>query len=252
MPTLIDFKDITKEIKCPLCGGLGYTYDKTSITYREISWIEDGITHTEGIGSEIIPCQCDTTKKIQKNLKDSGLMHEFEAHTFDSFKTNKKHHLGMKQKALSYLDHGDWIVFSGQYGSGKTHICDAICGQLVMQGKNFKYLPFVSVIPKLALDRNNFHTDVSDKAEMEIDRIKTVDYLYIDDFLKTTPKIDLIWEIIDFRYKNPKLKTIISTEHFYDELKRIDGAFASRIFERCNGWDYFIEIDRDNSKNERE
>ena len=252
MPTLIDFKDVSKEINCPICGGKGYVYDENSVTYRQVSWYEDGVLHTEGIGSEIIVCKCERIKKIQRNLEKSGLLQEFQRHTFDTFETKKKHHKAMRDKALNYLDKGDWIVFSGQYGSGKTHICDAICGQIVMQGKDFKYVPFVSLIPKLALDRNNFHAEIKDKAEIQIERIKSVEYLYIDDFLKTNPKIDLIWEIIDTRYKNPNLKTIISTEHFYDELKRIDGAFASRIFERCNGWDYFIEIDRDNSKNERE
>ena len=146
----------------------------------------------------------------------------------------------------------DWYMVGGQYGSGKTHICTAISGQLIMQGKTFFYLPYVSMIPSLANDLKNFYADVKGKAEDTINKIKNVDVLYIDDFLKTKTHIDLIWQIIDYRYQQKNAITIISSELYYNEMKAIDGALASRIWQRTKQTKYSVEIGRDESRNKRE
>ena len=70
----------------------------------------------------------------------------------------------------------------------------------------------MAVLPRLATDLKNFYIDVKNKAERLLEEIKNVEVLYIDDFLKTKENLALIWEIIDYRYINPKLITIISTE----------------------------------------
>ena len=70
----------------------------------------------------------------------------------------------------------------------------------------------MAVLPRLATDLKNFYIDVKNKAERLLEEKKNVEVLYIDDFLKTKENLALIWEIIDYRYINPKLITIISTE----------------------------------------
>jgi DNA replication protein DnaC len=80
--------------------------------------------------------------------------------------------------------------------------------------------------------------------------------LYIDDFFKTesgklptTAEINIAFEILNFRYNNPDLVTIISSEKGMSELLEIDEATGSRIFERSK--DYSISIAKDKNKNYR-
>jgi DNA replication protein DnaC len=97
--------------------------------------------------------------------------------------------------------------------------------------------------------------------------LKTVEVLYIDDFFKTGEEfnpvlrrkvykdptaadIRLAFEIINYRYNNKRLITIISCERFIDELLAIDGGVASRIYERTKNGTGF-EITRDLNRNYR-
>lgn len=81
-----------------------------------------------------------------------------------------------------------------------------------------------------------------------IDQFKTVDVLYIDDLFKTGKAADnsvqkptgadinVAFEIINYRYNNPSLLTIISSELTEDELIDIDEAIGGRIYERAKAF----------------
>lgn len=213
----------------------------------------------------LVRCSCQITRKIAYNLKESGLMQDFKRMTLDNYKTDKKYQKFAHKKAIEFLEQLDsiteerykksWFIVSGQVGSGKTHICTGISAQCIMLGKSFQYVRYVSDMPKLAKDLNNFNVDTKERAEVKLKEIKEADVLYIDDFLKVELDkltFNLIWEIIDTRYYNPNLITIISTEKFYSELKRIDAAFASRLYERTQQDRFYVEIERNNDRNYRE
>ena len=86
------------------------------------------------------------------------------------------------------------------------------------------------------------------KAEAEYDRLKSVQVLYIDDYLKAN-RSDKIFELINHRYGNNKLVTIISSEYNLGNQRMIDEAVSSRIYERSNG--YWIDIEKGEEKNYR-
>ena len=72
-------------------------------------------------------------------------------------------------------------------------------------------------------------------------RLKQVDVLYIDDFLKTPPgtsptagDINLAFELLNHRYNSGRL-TVISSEKTIDDIIRVDPALGSRIFEASRG-----------------
>ena len=213
----------------------------------------------------LVRCSCQTTRKIAYNLKESGLMEDFKRMTLDNFKTDKVYRKFMYDKSIEFLTQLDettedhykksWLIVSGQVGSGKTHICTGVSAQCIMLGKSFQYVRYVSDMPKLAKDLNNFNVDTKKRAEDKLKEIKEADVLYIDDFLKVDLDkltFNLIWEIIDSRYYNPNLITIISTEKYYSELKRIDAAFASRLYERTQQQRFYIEVGRNDDRNYRE
>lgn len=89
-----------------------------------------------------------------------------------------------------------------------------------------------------------------------IDRFKTVDVLYIDDFFKTekgkrptTADINIAFELLNYRYNNRNLITIISSEKTIGELLDIDEGTGSRIKQRCA--DNYSEVKEDINRNYR-
>lgn len=79
--------------------------------------------------------------------------------------------------------------------------------------------------------------------------------LFIDDFFKddnpTKADIQNAFEIINARYTNNKTITLISSERTVDELKQIDEAIASRIFEMADFGEYAISVGRQQERNYR-
>ena len=72
-------------------------------------------------------------------------------------------------------------------------------------------------------------------------KLKTVSVLYIDDFLKcrgapSDSDINIAFELLNARYNNTKLTTIISTERSISEILGLDEALGSRIVERSKGY----------------
>jgi len=99
---------------------------------------------------------------------------------------------------------------------------------------------------------------VNDDADYDaaIKDLRETQVLYIDDFLKTKKgasptdaDIKLAFEIINFRYNNSKLTTLISSEFTINEVINFDEATGSRILERSGK--YALAIGKDRTKNWR-
>ena len=123
---------------------------------------------------------------------------------------------------------------------GKTHLCTAVCKALIDQGRSVKYMLWGDISQHL--DALKFKAD---EYERFLGEIKSVDVLYIDDFLKTatdannepakpgTAELHNAYTVINARYFADK-KTIISSEHFLTEYECYDGAAAGRIREKVS------------------
>lgn len=131
---------------------------------------------------------------------------------------------------------------------GKTHICTGIVRELLQKGVPARYMLWRDAAVKIKA--------VVGKPEEYaalVDPLKTIDVLYIDDFLKsnsdpTPADFNLAFEIINARY-NRKLVTLISSEYFLDEITEMDEAVGSRIYERSAGC--LVNIGRDSRRNYR-
>lgn len=225
---------------CTLCNNKGdFQYIKESYVYTK-------------------PCSCMDTRKAIANMKKSGLGNIIRDYTFDKFEAKEDWQKNIKEKAQAYLHDEDtsWFFIGGNPGSGKTHICTAICREFLLQGKRVKYMLWKEESTLLKAVINDPHVYTS-----RIEKLKHVDVLYIDDFLKpikgkdghvmppTTADVNLAFEILDYR-KNANLRTIISSERFIGEIIGIDEATGSRILEKTKN-QYFINIKRDKSRNHR-
>ena len=203
-------------------------------------------------------CQCMKIRETIERIKKSGLGGVIEDYTFDKFIAKDNWQLSAKSKAMKFAEpvkqeHGktSWLFIGGQVGSGKTHLCTAVVLDFINAGKTAKYMLWRDDSVELKAIVNN-----DEAYAKKIDEIKTPDVLYIDDFFKTakgslpTPAdVSLAFEILNYRYNNQNLITIISSELMVEDILDIDEAVGSRIFQRCK--DYRLEIGRDQKRNYR-
>lgn len=175
-----------------------------------------------------------------RQIEKSGMKTLLDRNTLEKFETKERWQTDMKQKALDFLrdDSDGWFAALGSVGAGKTHICTAICGELLNRGIGVRYM--------LWRDESTRIKAVANDAE-EYDRLispfKRARVLYIDDLFKTrrgeelrAADINLAFEILNYRYCDKKLVTVISSEKTMGELMKIDEAIGSRIYERCKNW----------------
>lgn len=201
---------------CPICKNKGY-----------VGVIRDGIM----VVSE---CACMARRRSLRRLEQSGLQTVMEDYTFDRYETPKAWQKNAKAKAMDFAQHGNgWFVIVGNSGTGKTHLCTAICGSLLEQNKSVLYMLWRDEAPKLKANVND--RAIYDKMMGEY---KATDVLYIDDFWKgsvTDADINLAFELLNSRYNSRKI-TILSGEKDIEQMLEIDEAVGSRIYERSKGY----------------
>lgn len=209
---------------------------------------EDGSIYTE-------ECGCMKIRRCIREMEKSGLKNIIREKTFEAYTATEPWQKAIKAGAMAFADKLEgWLLFCGQSGSGKTHLCTAVCRHRLLTGDEVRYMPWRDKIAELkALSLDNER-----RAEM-INGYKVAQILYIDDMYKagrtsdgssnpTGADVGLAFEIINYRYIN-HLTTIISTEKTPQELVEIDEATGSRIIEMAGG--NVFSIDRDLKRNYR-
>jgi DNA replication protein DnaC len=180
-------------------------------------------------------------------MKRSGLKDIIRDYTFDKFVASEPWQQTIKEAAVNYSENPNgWFALFGQSGCGKTHLCTAISRKFLLDGKRVVYMLWRDEIVRIKDAARG--GDDSEELRKLLDRYKTADVLYIDDLFKTgraadntmpkpTPAdINYAFEIINYRYNNPALLTIISSEMTIDELLDIDEAIGGRIYERATAF----------------
>lgn len=200
----------------------------------------------------MVECECMDIRRSQARLERSGLADMIEENTFEKFETRAKHQAVMKDMALEFCkDEKGWFYIGGQPGCGKTHICTAIVKDLMDKGHAALYMLWLDEATNLKAIKLN-----EEEYEKAINRLKTTPVLYIDDFFKTqdgravtAADVNIAFEILNYRYNNKGMITIISSEKSLHDLIDIDEALGSRIYQKCGK--YKLTIGRDANKNYR-
>lgn len=220
----------------------------------EICKNKEFIARLDENGNEVHSfCKCHRIRETLRRAQRSGLGNILTDFTFDKFKASEGWQKSNKSKAMEFCKDKDahWFFIGGQVGSGKTHLCTAICAYYIKAGYDVQYMLWVEESKKLKalVNQNSEYQNI-------IEKYKRADVLYIDDFLKTKANeaptngdINLAFEIINNRYLNTNKITIISCERVLNDLLRFDEATASRIYEAVGK--YNIEIGKDEGKNHR-
>lgn len=203
-------------VDCPICHNTG-----------RLPYMKNGELYSRD-------CECMAKRLSLRRIRNSNMSDMLMRYTFERYETPDASRAKVKQSAEAFCeaDKG-WFFIAGQSGSGKTHICTAICSKLMERGLEVYYMAWRDESRKLKAMMN------TEELEDRLDKLKRVDVLYIDDFLKggcNDADIRLAFELINARYNDTRLRTIISTEATIETILSIDEALGGRIKERSNGF----------------
>lgn len=182
-------------------------------------------------------CSCRQARDSIKRIRDLGLTKQAEECTFEKYLTPQAWQKQAKQIALQFVENKDrqWLLLAGQSGAGKTHLAVATAVKLLRQGLPMYYMRWIQDAPKLKAQIND-----AESYEKLIQPLRKYKVLYIDDFWKckrgqaepSDADVRLAYDILDYRYNNDGLITIISTEWTMEQLINLDEAVGGRIFEK--------------------
>lgn len=176
----------------------------------------------------------------RRPVDDSG-QHELSSlnlharQTFGQFNLRKRENLPASDQrtleeafksAQAFADDPEgWILFTGTYGCGKTHLAAAIANYRASQG----YPVMFVVVPDL-LDhlRSTFSPSSSTSYDRRFEEIRTTPLLILDDLgtQNMTPWVqEKLYQLFNYRY-NARLPTVITSS---DEFDDIDPRLRSRM-----------------------
>ncbi|MEJ2012027.1 MAG: ATP-binding protein [Anaerolineales bacterium] len=179
----------------------------------------------------------------RRPVDDSG-QHELSSlglhagQTFGTFSLRKEEQLAMEsvetlenafQMANGYAENPEgWIVFTGDYGCGKTHLAAAIANYRASQGYPVMFVVVPDMLDHL---RATFSPSSDTSYDRRFDEIRTAPLLVLDDLgsQATKPWVqEKLYQLINYRY-NAGLPTVITTA---DTLDEIDPRLQSRLMDR--------------------
>lgn len=201
-------------------------------------------------------------KRIYKSLIDNfDIPERFKNKTFENYQpydSNKKAFKKVKEYAESFnkrFKNGDWLVLTGDFGLGKTHLALA-CGRKVLKyfakkyiERNPKSLYYSGINSKIIFStsseliqkiRDSYDSDMINEREI-MNNYQEVPLLIIDDL--GTEKAsewqkEKMYLILDHRYRE-LLPTIITTNLTTKELKdQVSERVVERIIEAAGEGKY--------------
>jgi len=210
---------------CPICGGTGYVWRDLPLSDPDFGKLQ--------------LCECQKQQQIRstnQRLYKLSNLDAYQSMTFDTFKIQGRFGLGEQQiHSLEYaLNQSQqfasklpgWLLITGGYGCGKTHLAAAIANQAVELGVQ----TLILTVPDL-LDWIRFSYDEPDVSfESRFEEIRNIHLLVLDDMgtqNTTAWAEEKLYQILNHRYLH-RLPTIITTNL---DLNELDGRIRSRLLD---------------------
>ncbi len=211
--------------RCPLCGGTGFVLKDVPLGHPDFG--------------KAIPCKCKEEERRWRRLNAFQSMSNLEAmarFTFDRFMPEPPWLSHQAQSILvraydacrQFAHHPQgWLLLTGTYGCGKTHLAAAIANQRVDQGQ-----PAVFVVLPDLLDhlRATFGPNSEISYDALFEQVHETNLLVMDDLgtQSGTPwSQEKLFQLLNHRY-NTQLPTVITSNQ---RLEDMDQRIRSRLMD---------------------
>ncbi len=201
---------------CPICGGAGFV-------------IPDLPFGDPGFG-KAVPCACKERERLERRLRAVSAVggNATVAHlTFDKFmpegnglSPERAANLrGAYGKCLSFaLDPEGWLLITGAYGCGKTHLAAAIVNARIAQGHAALFLTLPDLLDHL---RAAFGPTNPVPYDELFEQLRSTPLLVLDDLgaQSSTPWAqEKLFQLLNHRY-NLRLPTVITTNQRLEDME---------------------------------
>lgn len=194
--------------------------------------------------TKVMYCQdCKKKRDLELWLSHSGISkNDYDRYKMSAFSEDTKEAEKMADTARRFLNDkaARGIGYFGRSGTGKTHICIAICQEMKKEHHYWRYRTQIQRIKAV------MYKDL-DQYEELLKIPKTSPCLYIDDLFKgawndggiANQDLQIMFDIIDARYING-LQTIVSSEYKLNKIAEEDEAIGSRLYEILNPYIVYV------------
>ncbi len=210
---------------CPICHGYGFYVKDVPLGHPDFG--------------KAVPCRCALPKiqaKRKRQMNALGTMKLLDRMTFDSFHPEGVGLTAERRKTVraayesarrfAEAPHG-WLLFSGGYGVGKTHLAAAIGNQVIRNSGEALFILAPDLLDHL---RATFAPNSPETYDELFDRLKNTPLLILDDLgaESATPWAqEKLFQLLNHRYLS-RLPTVITTNR---PLSALEARIRSRLMD---------------------
>ncbi len=210
---------------CPICHGIGFYVKDVPVGHPDFG--------------KAIPCQCALPKlqaQRKRQMNALGSMEMLERMTFDTFypegvglsPERRKTLRAAYDAARRFAEHPQgWLLLSGGYGVGKTHLAAAIGNEVIARGGEALFILAPDLLDHL---RASFSPTSPESYDELFDRLKNTPLLILDDLgaESATPWAqEKLFQLLNHRYLR-RLPTVITTNR---PLNALEPRIRSRLLD---------------------
>ncbi len=217
------FDDGVGDPDCPHCHGLGYLREDVPTGHPNFGKLQPCVCQMENMSA----AQAD---QLRRDSNTETLVGK----TFDTFlpeglspdpiiRANVR--LAFERSRAFAENPEKWLVLTGSYGCGKTHLAAAIANHCLSNHKPVLFLNTPDLLDHL---RAGFAPGADGTYGDRFEEIRTAPVLVLDDMGTESPTawaIEKLYQLLNYRY-NAQLPTVITTNKAAED---IDPRVASRL-----------------------
>jgi DNA replication protein DnaC len=214
---------LTGDPECPMCHGVGFIRKDLPVSDPEFGKVT------------ICSCRMKDVNQVEfQRLFQMSNLGAFQDKTFETFKQQGRVGLGDNQvKSLQNAfsqsvqfaqELKGWLLLTGNFGCGKTHLASAIANYAVNLGVPTIFL----TVPDLLDWARSGYSSPDTTFEARFNEIRNIRLLVLDDLgteNATSWAKEKLFQIINFRYVN-RLPTVLTTNL---DLVKIEERITSRL-----------------------
>lgn len=215
----------SQEEPCAICGGTGFYLLDVAVGHPEFGQPQ--------------PCNCRQDQRVRSQndlMRRISSLGALERLTFESFNPEPVWLAGDKarnlrlahERCLQYATEPEgWLVLTGSYGCGKTHLAAAIANQRLALGQEVLFVLVPDLLDHL---RATFGPHSAVRFDELFEHVRTTPLLVLDDLGSQSGSPwaqEKLFQLLNHRY-NAQLPTVITTNQRLEEL---DQRLRSRLFD---------------------